>query len=130
MGASPERFLGECGYGVRRRRSGQIDVLLDGARHAVKRSESFAGSNSGIGSVGGGECLGVESTNDGIQSRIDVVDSCEMCFDDFAARHFARGHEARQLASTVLPELIGHGSPLSHHAFSGDDVPGQSTLVS
>ncbi|MEY3034347.1 MAG: hypothetical protein RLZ86_969, partial [Actinomycetota bacterium] len=49
------------------------DVLLDGAGNAVQRTDRFARSSHCVGAIGIGSRSIVETMNDRVQSRIDVV---------------------------------------------------------
>ena len=57
------------------RRAGEVDVLLDGERHAVQRAEVVATDDRPVGRVSGGAGLVVEAADDGVEGRVDVVDA-------------------------------------------------------
>lgn len=64
-----------------------------------------------VGAIGGGECFVVESTNDGVETRIHVVDASEVSLDHLATRHVTRSDQLGQFARGFLPEWIGHVAP-------------------
>ena len=110
--------VGEGRNGVGGGCAGEIDVLFHGAGHSVQRAEWCAGTSQLVGAVGGGECFVVESTHDGVEARVHVVDPRQVGFDHLTTRHLTRSDQCGQFTSGSGPESIGHVAPF--HETSGE----------
>ena len=118
--------LGEGDHAVGGRRAGHVDVLLHAARHAVQRTQLVASGNSGIGLVGGGECLVGEQPDDGVEMHVALLDAGQVGFDHLAARCLTAADRFRPIrvlpvatAASLAPSWRTHES-LDHRSAAPD----------
>ena len=97
--------LCEAGDAVRGRGPGDLDVLLDGAGHAVERPERLAARERLVGAAGGSERLLGEHDGDGVEARVDRLDACEVRLDGLARRDVARADRRGELRGARAPEI-------------------------
>ncbi len=102
-----------AGDSLRGRRAGEVDVLLDGARHTVQRARVAPLRRPLVGRVGCGQCLVVEPPHDCVEMGIDGIDRARCASSDLPAGDVTSADPVREFQCSELPEFA-HRPIMSH----------------
>ena len=105
--------LGEGSDSLCRWPSGDVDVLLHAARHAVQRTEHVAPRHGRVCLVGGGPRLVGEQPHDGVHGAVALLDPGDVGIEDFPTRYLSSADLSGQFDRSQLPQLR-HGPIMAH----------------
>ena len=106
IGASRARIrVGQRLESLRRRRAGDVDVLLDGEGHAVERRQVSASGDRTVGRLGRFQRLLGQDDDNGVDRRVDRLDPPQVGLDDFLTGGLPGSDRFGQLGGAHAPQF-------------------------